>query len=427
MSILNILETIAYDNSRKFKELVLEKHKNNETLKKVFWAAYNPEITFFISAHPVVQNEYTGTLSLDSAIDEMIANLAKRKLTGNAGINFYQKTLSNLSERDAQVLRFIIDRDLRCGVQTPTINKIWKNLIPTYDVMLAGKDPKHLNFPDVVVQTKFDGVRCLVTHNFDGSIDMRTRNGSLISCLDIMYDDIRKCITPGEIWDGELVCYDSDNHPLPRKQSNGITYKAIRNTISEKECDLLRFAPWDIVDKSQSITYEKRLQSLNLAVQQAQKKGVKKIIAVETFKAKNLADVEKMFEEALSRGEEGVIAKNLNGIWESKRSKNLCKFKAEETIDLVVVDWLPGSGKYEGQLGSLMCSSSDGKIVVNVGSGFSDEQRQTITRNDAIDKIVEIVYNAKISKKSSSVDSLYLPRFIRFRDLEKSEADSSDF
>lgn len=424
MSILEILEHISSNNSRKFKEIVLSEHQSNPVLKKVFWAAYNPEITYWIAAHPVV-SKYMSTLSLDTAIDEVLANLASRNIAGNAGINFYLNVLSAMSEDDAQVLRLIIDRDLRCGVQTPTINKIWKNLIPTYDVMLAGKEPKHLQFPDVVVQTKFDGVRCLVTHRLNGDIEMRTRNGSLITCLEPMYDDFRQVIGPGETWDGELVCFGKNEQPLPRKESNGITYKAIRGTIDEKECSLVRFAPWDIVDKSQTLTYEKRLQSLYLSVHQARQKGVDKVIQIQTTKVETMTDVERLFEEALARGEEGVIAKNLCGLWEPKRSKNLCKFKAEETADLLVVDWEPGQGKYEGQLGALVCETSDGKIRVNVGSGFSDEQRRYITKDNAVDRIVEIKYNTKITKKDGGVDSLYLPRFLQFR-VDKTVADSSN-
>ncbi len=425
MKILEILETLSSDNSRKFKESVLNAHKDNAVLKKAFWAAYDPQITYWIAAHPEI-DEFAGTMTLDAAIDEILANLAERKITGHAGIEFYRSVLSTLSEDDAVVLRRVIDRDLRCGVQTPTINKIWKNLIPTYDVMLAGKEPKHLRFPDVVVQPKFDGVRCLVVHKLDGSIEMRTRNGSLITCLEPMYNDFRQTINPGETWDGELVCYGPYGYPLSRQVSNGITNKAIRGTIDEKEIEWVRFAPWDIVDKTQTLTYDKRLQALYLSIHRARNTaGVKKIIAIPTTKVENLDDVERLFNEALLSGEEGVIAKNLHGLWEPKRSVNLCKFKAEETADLVVVDWEPGRGKYADKMGALVCETSDGKIRVNVGSGFSDEQRKYITKENAVDRIVEVCYNARISKKGGGVNSLYLPRFLKFRTGEKNIADDS--
>jgi hypothetical protein len=424
MTILSILEDVASSTKRSRKEKVLKDNISNDTLMWVFCAAYDPTITYWIAAHPQVDS-YAGTMTLFTAIDEILANLANRKITGHAGIEFYRDILASLSADDATVLRRIIDRDLRCGVGIPTINKIWKKLIPTYDVMLACKEPKHLQFPDVVVQTKFDGARCLVTHNLDGSIEMRTRNGSLITCLEIMYDDFRKVIGLGETWDGELVCYGSDGMPLSRQISNGIVNKAIRGTIDEKEVELVRFAPWDIVDKTQTLDYDARLKAVETAIYRGHLYGVRKVIQIQTIKVETLADVERLFEEALARGEEGVIAKNLKGRWEAKRSKNQCKFKAEETADLVVVGWEPGVGKYEGQLGALVCETSDGKIRVNVGSGFSDEQRLYLSLDNTVDRIAEVKYNARITKKGGGVDSLYLARFVGFR-VDKNQADSSE-
>jgi len=87
-SILDILNTIGLDNSRKFKERVLSDNYNNALLKKVFWAAYNPDLVFWISKHPEVE-VYAGTLSLDTAIDEICANLCQRKVTGNSAVKFY--------------------------------------------------------------------------------------------------------------------------------------------------------------------------------------------------------------------------------------------------------------------------------------------------------------------------------------------------
>jgi len=424
-SILDILNTIGLDNSRKFKERVLSDNYNNALLKKVFWAAYNPDLVFWISKHPEVEI-YAGTLSLDTAIDEICANLCQRKVTGNSAVKFYHDVLASLTEDNAVVLRRIIDRDLRCGVAVPTINKIWSGLVPTYELMLAASDPKRLVFPDVVVQTKYDGIRCLVAHLYSGDIQMRTRNGNLITSLEVMYPDFRKTIPVGEIWDGELVCYSPKGIPLPRKVSNGIANKAIRNTISEKEADSVRFACWDVVDETQTIPYSKRLLRINDAILVASQCGMTKVLPVCSTVVSSLADVEKLFNEALERGEEGVIAKNLNSVWEPKRSFNLCKFKAELTADLEVVEWIEGSGKYSGMMGSLVCSTSDEQIQVNVGSGFSDAQRKTIKASDVIGKIVEVKYNARISKKSEGKDSLYLPRFIKFRDKEKTTANSSE-
>ena len=194
----------------------------------------------------------------------------------------------------------------------------------------------------------------------------------------------------------------------------------------ETKAETVRFACWDIVDTTQTIPYDKRLQGLILAVERAKNDGVTKVFAVQTTKVERLEDVERLFEEALAAGEEGVIAKNLKAMWEPKRSFNLCKFKAENTADLEVLEWQEGAGKYKGKLGALLCATSDGKVKVSVGSGFTDAQRANIHPEAVVGKIVEVCYNARITKKGGGEDSLYLPRFVKFRDIEKTMADSSD-
>lgn len=413
MNTLEILDLIASDSKRKFKEQVLSDHFYNDLLRKVFWAAYDSNLVFWISKHPTVES-YAGTLSLDTAIDEICANLWKRKVTGHSAVKFYQNVLSSLTESDATVLRRIIDGDLRCGVSVPTINKIWNGLIPIYPIMTASDDPSRLQFPDVVVQTKYDGVRCIVTRTNDGIIK-RTRNGKQITSLSIMDDEFNRLIGLGEEWDGELVCYGSNDMPLPRKVSNGIITKALRGTISPKEANMVRFICWDVVDKTQTIPYDKRLQYLMENVFSARQMGVKKIFSAQTTKVECLSDVEKLFEEAILRGEEGVIAKNLKAFWEPKRSFNLCKFKAEYSADLIVIDWESGTGKYDGILGALVGETSDGELQVNVGSGYSDCQRKVITAESSIGKIIEVKYNGVIDKKDGGKKSLYLSRFVKFR------------
>lgn len=423
MTILEILDLVASNTKRKFKEDILNQHASNDLLRKVFWAAYNPDLVYWISKHPKVAG-HAGTLTLDTAIDEVLACLATRKLTGAAGVKFYQDTLASLTKQDAIVLQRIIDGDLRCGAAVPTINKIWSGCVPVYPIMLAGDDPSRLQFPDVVVQTKYDGVRCLISRTGDGDILMRTRKGKQITSLGVMHDDLKMVMGCEEEWDGELVCYDKNDIPLPRKVSNGIINKALRGTISAKEADMVRFACWDVVDKTQTIPYDKRLQTVIKKIFEAKQEGVKKIFSVQTTKVECLEDVERLFEEALEHGDEGVIAKNLKSFWESKRSPDLCKFKAEKTADLVVVGWDPGKGKNQGILGALVCETEDGGLRVNVGGGYSDAQRRSITPESSSGKIVEVRYNSVIDKKDGGVKSLYLARFLRFR-LDKDTANTT--
>lgn len=399
MSILPILNELAATSKRTEKEKILRRELNNEELKTVFWAAYSSEITWWIAKHPDPSKyDDCGILGESVVIGNLLSNIANRKITGNAAIEYYKQQLEKCSIDQAIVIRRVIDRDLRCGVGVPTINKIWPNLVPEYELMLAEPDPKKLKFP-CYVQTKMDGLRCLITHNkTDFTITMRTRGGNELSSLEPLYDRLARIIPPGETWDGELVCYDSDGIPLPRQASNGILNKALRGTISPEQIEMVVFVVWDEIDQTKTIPYKDRFAKL-LA---RQIYFGSKVVMVQNWLADSMQQVEELFEQALELGQEGVIAKNIDAVWQPKRTFDIVKFKAEKECDLL-----------------------NGKVVVNVGGGYSDEERDEITHELAVDKIIEVVYNSRISKKDGGPDSLYLPRFKKFRP-DKTTASTSE-
>jgi ATP-dependent DNA ligase len=161
---------------------------------------------------------------------------------------------------------------------------------------------------------------------------------------------------------------------------------------------------------------------------------------VEKFKSKNilshLLDIvptevvenqytaNKLFNKYLDEGQEGIILKSMIGIWEDKRSKDQVKFKAELECDLMIVGWEEGTGKNKGRLGALICESNDGLIRVNVGSGYTDEQRTEYKVDYVVGKVATVKYNARIQDKAGNVESLFLPTFIELRE-DKNIADDS--
>jgi DNA ligase-1 len=87
-------------------------------------------------------------------------------------------------------------------------------------------------------------------------------------------------------------------------------------------------------------------------------------------------------------------------------------------MDLTITDIEEGNDKYSGILGALVCQGEeDGKkIFVNVGSGFSDEQRKNYwdNKSELIGKIVEVKCDA-ITKNQEGTYSLRFPRFLKLR------------
>jgi len=130
-----------------------------------------------------------------------------------------------------------------------------------------------------------------------------------------------------------------------------------------------------------------------------------------------------IFEDYLSRGLEGLILKDGSGVWEDKRAKHQIKFKGELECDLKIVAVEEGIGKAAGMLGAIVCESADGIVKVNVGSGFTDALRKQYWKENLVDKIVAVKYNARIKNKAGE-ESLFLPVFIELRD-DKDVADNS--
>jgi hypothetical protein len=142
-----------------------------------------------------------------------------------------------------------------------------------------------------------------------------------------------------------------------------------------------------------------------------------------TTSVNTLAMAQELYQQKLAEGEEGIILKDPEGHWEDKRVKHQVKMKAELEADLLVTGFTPGTGKYEGKIGSLMVESADGQVKTSVGTGLSDEQRGWDFKTEFMGRIVAVKYNALISDKKTGDKSMFLPVFIEVRE-DKTIADT---
>jgi DNA ligase-1 len=120
------------------------------------------------------------------------------------------------------------------------------------------------------------------------------------------------------------------------------------------------------------------------------------------------------------------MIKDPNAMYECKRSTSWLKVKPFIEVSLTVVGIEEGTGRNEGKLGALICEGEDDgkKIVVNVGSGFTDDQRADYWtgKESMVGQIVEVRADAAtISQDSADTYSLRFPRFLRFRGFAKGE------
>lgn len=367
-----------------------------------------------------------------------------RLLEDKTGISaFLDAVIHTLTRDEYMLFTRICKKDPSCGVSVALVNRVWEHAIDT-GIKLCKAEPysvkmmKNIKYP-CYVQKKEDGARCLCFVDTENStVKFLSSSGKEYTCLIELENEIWQSQyffslehnNESFVLDGELVVLDNNNNIMPRKEGNGFLTKSIRGTITESEAERIRFVIWDYIPfseyyciKAPSLPYHERLRLVKLLTKYGDA-----FTSIDTKTVNDIQEIIAEFKKRLKNGDEGVIVKNTNFIWEGKRIKEQIKLKLDLDTTLQVTGWKYGAKgtKYETMLGSLECSSSDGKVCVSVGSGFSDAFRKqfvkTYQRSDSNSMFVEIRSNGLIKNANDDTYSLFLPRFIEIR-LDKTEAD----
>jgi len=424
--IREIIQSLS-DVSRGSEKLaILRDNLNNDDLAQVFRYGLDPHKVYGIKKIPDYKplKKKKGLLEFRSAI-KLLDMLDSRIVTGNKAIIKLTIVLEALTDKQAEVLCMIIKGDFKCGVSTTTVNKVWPNLIPTFDVMKCIKSSasawENMTYP-CYVQNKEDGARSVMVVD-ENSIQLLSSSGKTIDIGHLFTDMVNVNPSMKTIYDGELRVIDKDNGGyLSRKKGNGIINKCIKKTASTDEMNNVVFICFDVAPYDDflqgywgySTEYRYQFLARNLS------KGSNQVVLVENHIAHSYDEVVDYFNNALSRGEEGVIVKSLTGMFQRKRVNHQIKLKAENTADLIITDIVEGDGKYMGKLGAFMLESSDGLLKVSCGSGFSDAQREEYYSQEMIGKVAETKYNEVISSENKETKSLFLPVFVTIRDDKQS-------
>ena len=402
---------------------------NDEVLRLVISLALDPFTNFYQRKIP----EYTRQRQTIPMRDvfPFLYQMCNRLVTGNAAIAHLSTLLGSVTEDNAEVIKRIVTKDLKCGVSISTANAVWPGLIREYPVMLCSPFEQKLvdkiKFP-AYAQMKMDGMRFNAIVK-DGAVEYRSRNGKEINLLGNLDEQFLAMADGGDyVFDGELMVMDDDSSQfMDRQTGNGILNKANKGTISDKEAAKVHASVWDMIpyvlfcDSYSDTAYATRFSKLESMVSKQNSKD-KRVWLVTSTIVQTIEEATAIFEDYLSSGYEGIILKDGSGVWEDRRAKHQIKFKGELECDLKIVGTEPHKKKPEW-LGAIICESADGIIKVNVGSGFNDTHRKTLKEKDILGKIVAIKYNARIKNKSGE-ESLFLPVFVEIRE-DKDSADSS--
>ena len=414
---------IQASNSKKYKQEVLKKFKDDEDIKRYLKIAFDPYTVYGIASKKLHKDlGYNGERE-DLNVFELFDYLAEHNTGSTAEIVECQLALEYAAKYDLEssyLLEKLICKDLSIGVDAKSINLVFPGLIPTFDVQLAQKyfeKPEKLEGKYFAVTTKIDGGRIIAIREND-QVSFFTRAGQRYEGLVDLEKEMLEAFPEGTVLDGEITILE--NKGIPSKEA----YKqAMKITRADGEKHGLKMICFDAMSleewKNQKCTHgyiERRLLLSGLF-----KYGPKKTdltffeLLPELYRGSDTSKVLELLDEAIENKEEGVMINICDAPYEFGRTWNLMKVKKMNTIDLEVIGYEEGSGRLKGTLGALLVRYKDGNTV-KVGSGFTDELRALIWLEplDMIGKIIEVQYFEETTNADGGI-SLRFPVFKDFR------------
>jgi DNA ligase-1 len=420
------VKEITSSNSRKFKQEVLQKYKDDSIIEKYLKIAFDPYTVYGIAAKKLHKDlGYNGERD-DLNVFELFDYLAEHNTGSTAEIVECQLALAYAVKHDleaAELLEKLICKDLSIGVDAKSINQAFPDLIPTFDVQLAQKyfeKPEKLEGKYFAITTKIDGGRIIAIREKD-QVSFFTRAGQRYEGLVDLEREMLETFPEGTVLDGEITIFD--NQGVPSKEAYKRAMKITRSDGEKHGLKMLCFDAMYIDEwKNQKCEHDyiERRALLNGLVGGRPHTFFECL--PELYRGSDTSKVLELLDEAIANQEEGVMINICDAPYDFGRTWSLMKVKKMNTLDLEVIGYEEGSGRLAGTLGALLVRYKNGNTV-KVGSGFSDELRRLIWTNpkDMIGKIVEISYFEESSNASGGV-SLRFPIFKDFR-YDKTEAD----
>ena len=418
------LEIIADISSKNEKEALIKSHEQDEDFKQTLRYAYDPFMRFGIAKVPERSTFGAGTFDEGGDTWSILDLLASRALTGNAAREAVENEVNRLGEDSSQLFKRILTKDLRAGFSESTINKAISGLVPTFDCMLAHKyEPSRVKAWPQVVEAKLDGVRVLAFVNLTNeTVFFYSRSGKEFFTFDHLkrpiidmlsmaradkvddeaeYDGLLEMVFDGEIVSGSF-----------NKTVSEVRRKDTQATDAEFHVfDILPIRTFQKEDKTGCLVagkYSYRRNLLEFVVSKATSEAIK---TTPKYIVNSQAEISAIYDKVRARGLEGLIVKDMDGLYHRRRNHGWMKIKNEESVDVPIIAVEEGTGKYVNQLGAFVVDV-DG-VKVNVGSGLSDEQRASFweAKDELLGRLVEVEFHEKTED-----GSLRHPRFVRFRD-----------
>ncbi|MBP7967464.1 ATP-dependent DNA ligase [Candidatus Woesebacteria bacterium] len=268
---------------------------------------------------------------------------------------------------------------------------------------------------ECIIEPKFDGFR-LQIHKKGAEVRLFTRG---LEDATYMYPDIvegvKSEISAHEaIFEGEAIGYvPSTNSFLPfqetvqRKRKHGIDEKALEIPLKLFSFDLLYCDGISFI----STAYTERREKLLSIMKEESEASTHTILLAKSERVSEGHAIELMFDDAITKGLEGIVAKKLDGHYEpGARGWNWIKFKRsysskiEDTIDCLVLGFDYGKGKRAAfGIGAFLVGVYDEKedvyvTLAKIGTGLKDDEWIELKEKSDILTVKELPVRYNVDK-----------------------------
>jgi len=416
-----LFELLASTGSSLAKRDILIENSENEQFTRFINYLLNPFLITGISEKKINKE----TDKQPTVFFESFTDLMEYIFENNTGSD---EVIANIREflntQDDEMREFyasIITKSAKLGCDVKSVNKAFgKQFIPQWEVQQSYSIEKYKLKDDewFALSLKLNGVRGTF---YDGKIF--SRQGKEISGLDHIIADIEQVFSDADEWvfDGELV----------RKNVDGISdnenFRIGTGLLGQDDADKssMQFVIFDLLPKNEfqngesNLTYKKRLVSLIELKNRITELSLESIMIVDVlYTGTDVSIIDTLLDEMVSEDKEGLML-NRDSKYACKRHNGILKVKRFYTVDLMITDVEEGSGRNVGRLGAFVVDYKGN--VLNVGSGFSDEQREDYwsRKDELLGRVIEVKYKEESSDKKTGLLSLQFPIFVTMREEGK--------
>lgn len=415
MSYRTILE-LQLLNGVTEKQLFIRNHANDEYFRKFLYFALNPLISYNLSEKTLRLGSKPNTdmapvSSCYSGIFDCCEQLSRLRGMDSWTLIQVQLMLYTYCDEERELYIKLLSKTLRLGVTAKTVNKVIPNLIPEWEVQQAYPLDKYplKKGEHFWLTQKLNGVRATY---YNGQLI--ARSGSPYTGVEHIISSLRWADQNDMVLDGELTLKDkgnmSDNEAF-RVATGILNSDSVNKTgICYTIFDAIPLKDFENPAPKTPYSVRRIILSEFFKTEASEYVSVLPVL----YEGEDQSRIPELLEQMVREDKEGLMV-NTDVPYRRTRHRGILKVKRFYTMDLPIVRCEEGTGRLAGTLGAFVLRYKDNEV--NVGSGFTDEQRAVfwLHRNDLADTLCEVKYKEVSYDKNTGLESLQFPVFVGLR------------